>query len=95
MRDFNLETLETTAASGLDAFFEQEPQVVGLPPKQAKERPQRRQVASLRDLAEFKRVAADTLIHKATRDFWALKPNGDGTYQIERLIDGNGPVKEG
>lgn len=55
----------------------------------------RRVVASSSDLDDFLRVASDgsDLIHKATRDLWSLKKDGD-TYAIERLFDGTGnPLK--
>lgn len=52
-----------------------------------------RRVASLGDLTAFLKVAENTLIHKSTRDLWALKRDADG-FLIERLFDDNGePLK--
>lgn len=34
------------------------------------------------------------LIHKSTKDLWSVKLSDDGSYEIERLFDGNGePLK--
>jgi hypothetical protein len=51
-------------------------------------------VASLGDLTSFfTKVGGDTLIHKSTRDLWALKQDAGG-YLIERLFDDQGePLK--
>lgn len=51
--------------------------------------------ASLLDLTDFYRTASDDeLIHKATRDLWAVKQADDGSYLIERLFDeSGGPLK--
>lgn len=47
---------------------------------------QRIRVASLGDLGDFLKVADDTLVHRATRDLWSLKRDGEA-YVIERLFD--------
>jgi hypothetical protein len=51
-------------------------------------------LASLGDLTSFfTKVGNDTLIHKSTRDLWALKQDTNG-FLIERLFDDHGePLK--
>jgi hypothetical protein len=51
-------------------------------------------VASLGDLTSFfMKVGTDTLIHKSTRDLWALKQDAGG-FLVERLFDDSGePLK--
>lgn len=84
--DFDLSQFQTTAASGLDALFEREPQLV-TPTKRIR-------VASIRDLSPFQRISAETLIHKSEKDLWAIKRQGDGSMTIERMFDDNGsPLK--
>lgn len=35
-----------------------------------------------------------TLVHKATQDLWSMKVSDDGSFDVERLFDGNGdPLK--
>ena len=46
-------------------------------------------VASLGDLSDFLKVAEDTLVHKATRDLWSVKKDGND-FVIERLFDDTG-----
>jgi hypothetical protein len=88
MRDYDLGQIQSSGASGIDALFEREPQLVRpLPAK-------RMRVASLQQLVGFQRVSAETLIHKSDRDLWSLKKEGDGKFYIERLFDDNGsPLK--
>ena len=51
-------------------------------------------VASLDDLFSFDRVSKDHLIHKCTRDLWAIDQDKEGNVQITRLFDGTGdPIK--
>lgn len=55
----------------------------------------RRVVTASSDLDDFLRVAStgSDLVHKATKDLWTLKKNGD-EYAIERLFDNTGsPLK--
>jgi len=55
----------------------------------------RRVVSASNDLDDFLRTAStgSDLVHKATKDLWTLKKNGD-EYAIERLFDDNGsPLK--
>lgn len=60
---------------------------------QARQGSHRIRVASLGDLTEFMRVAEDRLIHKATRDLWAVKKDGE-EFVIERLFADSGqPLK--
>ena len=52
-------------------------------------------VADFMDLTAFfsPSGSADELVHKATKDLWAVRDNGAG-YVIERLFDGSGkPLK--
>ena len=87
MAGFDFGDFETTGASGLDALFQREPQLVA-PPKTARVR-----VASVQALKPFERVSAETLVHKSDRDLWAIKKEGE-SYFIERLFDDNGtPLK--
>ena len=53
-----------------------------------------RRMIKLADLVNFEIVAADgsTLIHKATRDLWALELGEDGQYYVKRLFDDTNPV---
>jgi hypothetical protein len=93
MSDFKLESIEVTA-SGLDAFFEREPQVIS-PVGQAKtaSTQTRVKVGSLSQLQGFVRASADTLVHKSTQDLWSLRQDGD-SYYIERLFNDTGtPLK--
>lgn len=53
----------------------------------------RMRVASLGDLTEFLKMSSDTLVHKATRDLWSFRQDGQG-YVLERLFDTTGdPLK--
>jgi hypothetical protein len=88
MVDYDLGQIQSSGASGLDALFEREPQLV------ASNQPKRIRVASLQQLSGFQRVSAETLVHKCERDLWSLKKESDGKFYIERLFDDNGtPLK--
>lgn len=51
-------------------------------------------VASLDDLFSFERIGKDKLIHKCTRDLWAIDTDTEGNVQITRLFDNSGdPIK--
>ena len=94
MSDFKMDQFESASASGMDALFEAEPQIVS-PVGTAKEAsvPKRTRVASLQQLQGFVRVGSDTLINKATNDLWALRKEGDNFF-IERLFQDDGqPLK--
>jgi len=84
MSKFDLGQMQMSGSTGLDALFEQAPELIRPTP--------RRKVASLRDLSGFVRVSADTLVHKSQNDLWALKKEGEQFY-IERLFDDGQPVK--
>lgn len=96
MADFKIESIEGLS-SGLDAFFEREPAVI-TPfgqevQKTAATKPGRMKVASLSDLNGFVRSSSDTLVHKSTKELWALRQNGEG-YFVERLFNDSGtPLK--
>jgi hypothetical protein len=50
-------------------------------------------VAAIGDLTDFMKTAGEDLVHKATKDLWAMKRVGD-EYVIERLFDETGaPLK--
>ena len=92
MSDVKLGDIQS-GASGLDAFFESEPNMI--PPfgeKAATSKPHRVRVASLSQLDGFHRLSAETLVHKSTQDLWAIKNQG-GEFVIERLFNDGAPVK--
>jgi Fe-S-cluster containining protein len=54
----------------------------------------RMKVASLDDLFSFDRIGSNNLIHKCTKDLWAIDSDKDGNVQIKRLFDNSGePIK--
>jgi hypothetical protein len=88
MKDYDLGQIQSSAACGIDALFEREPQLISA------NMPKKVRVASLRQLVGFQRVSQENLIHKIDRDLWALKKEADGQFYIERLFDDNGtPLK--
>lgn len=94
MKDLDLGNIQTEA-SGLDAFLASEPSIVS--PVQASAPIEKKtgsiRVASLQQLDGFHRISAETLVHKSTRDLWAVKPEGKDLV-IERLFQDNGvPLK--
>lgn len=68
--------------------------LTGQPAGRVKRQAAVRRIASLGDLTSFfTKVGSDTLIHKSTRDLWALKQDAGG-FLIERLFDESGePLK--
>jgi len=51
-------------------------------------------IASLADLYAFTRVGSNHLVHKATKDLWALEESVDGSIVINRLFDDSGnPIR--
>lgn len=51
-------------------------------------------LASMDDLFSFHRASDNHLIHKATRDLWAIESDADGGISITRLFDNDGePIK--
>lgn len=92
MSDFKLGDIQG-GASGMDAFFEREPQMITPPgQKTAVAKPHRVKVGSLGQLDGFHRLSAETLVHKSTNDLWSIKQETDG-YYIERLFQDGAPVK--
>jgi len=80
--------------SGMDAFFQAEPEIVSPVSTTPKTAATRVKVGSLGDLAEFMRVSEDTLVNKSTNELWALKKDDEGKYAIERLFNDDGaPLK--
>lgn len=104
-RDFNIGDVQSSAG-GLDAFFEDTPEVVtpyGIRAAKKKETlsgptlqaaSSRKKVASLEQLEGFVRTASDTLVHKSNQDLWSLQKDEGGSFFIERKFDSSGgPVK--
>ena len=97
MKKYNLGEIEH-GATGIDAFFASEPQIVSPLPyssgsRTASAKPGRTKVGSLQQLDGFQRIGADTLVHKSTRDLWAIRQEG-GEFFIERLFQDDGaPLK--
>ena len=93
--NYKLDNIEAGGTSGMDAFFEDNPQVVS-PVGQAKtaaQKPPRIKVGSVAQLDGFKRISAETLINKSTNDLWAIQKDGDDFF-IERLFQDDGsPLK--
>lgn len=98
MADFDLGSLEVTNG-GLDAFLGGHPEVVTpvatSKPAPAAARTGRTKVGSLAQLNGFIRTAEDTLVHKSSRELWALRQDGGGgDFYIERMFDETGgPLK--
>lgn len=96
--NYKLDKIQTTVATGLDAFFQSESQIVtpiNPAPVVAKTAAAkgRVKVGSLAQLNGFERVSSETLIQKATKDLWTIKREGND-YYIERLFEDNGdPLK--
>jgi hypothetical protein len=85
--DFELGSIEGQGFPGLDALFDQQPQLV-------QARTGRRIVATCADLRNFVRISSDTLVHKSNNDLWTLRKEADGKFYVERLFDDNGePLK--
>jgi hypothetical protein len=93
MKDFDLGSIQGSNA-GLDAFFENEPQMVS-PVGTVKPKTSRMmRVGSLQQLQPFQRVSAETLVNKSTQDLWALRKSKGGEFFIERLFGDDGtPLK--
>lgn len=86
MANFNWDDFQSTGSSGIDALFEQEPKMI-TPTARVR-------VASIRDLSQFMRVSADTLVHKSEHDLWSFGKEADGSFYITRLFNDNGePLK--
>jgi hypothetical protein len=89
-QDYDIGQVEVSGASGLDALFTREANLVR-PLKMASGRTK---IASMSDLKPFMRLSSDTLIHKSDRELWSLKKEADGSFFVERLFDDNGdPLK--
>lgn len=94
MNTFKLDQIQT-GPSGLDAFFEREPQILQpFGQKSASSpKPTRVKVGSLAQLNGFSRISAETLVHKSTQDLWSITREGGDLY-IQRLFsDEGGPLK--
>ena len=96
--DFDLTSIGSGEATGMDAFFEGSPQIVSpvgvaAQIEASKPAPTRIKLTKVSQLDGFVRTSAEGLINKSTQDLWAIKKNGDDFY-IERLFqdDGN-PLK--
>lgn len=93
MSNFKFEHMQG-GASGLDAFFQNEPTATSPFGQKAAAvaKPTRMKVGSLAQLQDFTRTASDQLIHKSTQDLWSIKREG-GDFVIERLFQDGPPVK--
>lgn len=92
MSNFKFEGMET-GATGMDAFFENEPSTISpFGQKAAAAKPARVKVASLSQLEGFTRTASNTLINKSTKDLWSIKREGND-FVIERQFADGSPVK--
>ena len=50
-------------------------------------------VSSLGDLSDFLKISSEALVHKATKDIWSFRKEGE-SFVIERLLDDEGnPLK--
>jgi hypothetical protein len=93
MSDFDFKDMESQT-TGLDALLAAEPEIVtpvGL--TKAAAAPKRVKVGSLQQLKGFQRVAADTLINKATQELWSIAKDEKGDFYVQRLFDGDQPLK--
>jgi len=50
-------------------------------------------ISSLDDLFAFSRVDDKHIVHKSTRDLWAIESDPEGNVQITRLFDSGKPIK--
>lgn len=95
--DFNFDIGSIQSqSSGMDAFFEGEPEIVSPvdPTPKTASAPPRVKIGSLGDLSGFMRVSEDTLVNKSTNELWALKKDDEGKFAIERLFQDDGaPLK--
>ncbi len=87
MVDFDF-PISFSASSGLDALLD-DSSLISRESKRVT-----RKISSLGDLSDFLRISSETLIHKATQDYWAVHREEDGTLTIERLVDGDAPIQE-
>jgi len=62
---------------GVSAFFDQN----------------RIKIASLDDLFAFSRVDDKHIVHKSTKDLWAIESDDDGSVHITRLFESGKPIK--
>jgi len=95
MADFKLKNIESGQATGMDAFFASEPEIVSLTDEaKVAAAPKRVKITSLQQLKGFQRVASDTLVNKATQELWGISKDGNGEFFVQRLFqdDGN-PLK--
>lgn len=92
MANYKLEDIEA-GGSGMDAFFQENPQIVTPLTVKTASAKQRLKVGSLDQLSGFQRVSQDHLINKSTQDLWSIKADGDSFF-IERLFHDDGsPLK--
>lgn len=94
MKNFKLGNVESGISVGLDAFLASNPQIVSPVGNAVKKVSGKRiKVGSLDQLNGFRRIDAETLVHKSTNDLWAIRKDSED-YYIERLFqDGDQPLK--
>lgn len=95
MADFKLSDVESGQATGMDAFFAAEPEIVSITGRaKTAAAPKRVKVSSLDQLHGFQRVAGDTLVNKATQELWSIAKDGNGDFFVQRLFQDDGqPLK--
>jgi hypothetical protein len=95
MADFKLSDFESGRASGMDSFFETEPEIISpTGTVKAASAPKRVKVASLDQLKGFQRVSSDTLVNKATQELWSIAKDTSGDFFVQRLFQDDGqPLK--
>ena len=85
----------TMSDTGSDAFLGKAPEPIDLRVA-SPQVPNTIRVASIRDLAGFRRVAQDRLVRPSENDLWKLRQSDDGAWVVERLFDEDGnPLKAG
>jgi hypothetical protein len=76
------------SSSAIDDFF------ASPPAPRIASGPGKIRISSLHQLADFRRISSDTLVHLSQQDFWKLGQDEEGHF-VERLVsDDDGPVKE-
>jgi len=86
-KDFDLASIQTAASTSFDSFLTSVKDAPPTPP------PTRQKVASLGSLDAFLRISSDHLIHKSTRDLWALQSDDKGNFFVERLFEEGAPLQ--
>ena len=86
MKDFDIASIQTSCPSSFDDFLKD---ITQNPPKA----PMRKKLANLGSLNEFLRISNEQLVHKSTRDLWALQKDAKGNFYVERLFEEGEPLQ--